>query len=221
MKVAITGGISVGKSRVCDDFKKLGIPIYNTDKITKLILNTHETLKTFVKKEFGEECFYMRATEGREPYEALNRRVLGKIIFNDKSKLEKLEKVVHPIVWEDYNYWHQEMITRKFPYTLYESAILFEKGNEDRFDKIIVVTAPEEIRMKWAIEREVYAYSEDDREKDRKKARANIEAKMKNQMPQEEKTNRADYIVNNDEYVWTSDQVLTIHNQILQAWKKE
>ncbi len=191
----ITGGIGSGKTSACRIFEALGVPVYYADEQAKLLMNTDPELKTSM-----EECF------GRGIYEngTLNRRKLADIIFNDKTALEKVNARVHPAVARDFRQW---CLRQTVPYMLEESAILFENNMARRFGKIILVTAPEAVRIQRV------------RERDQITEEA-IRARIKNQWPDEKKIPLADYVIYNDELHLMIPQVLDIHQQLLRAAKK-
>ena len=124
-KVAITGGIGSGKSYISNKFAKLGVPIYNSDDRANIIMSTNINVKTSMINNFGNDCYI-----GDE----LNKKLVSKIVFNNKSKLRLINSIVHPFVNLDYNAWLQN---QKSNYTIYESAIIYENDSIDKFDKII------------------------------------------------------------------------------------
>ena len=140
-KVAITGGIGSGKSFISNKFAKLGVPIYNSDVRANIIINSNITVKKLLIKNFGNDCYI-----GEE----LNKKLISKIIFNNKSKLRLINSIVHPFVNLDYNSWLQN---QKATYTIYESAIIYENNSIDKFDKIIGVISDTELKISRLFER--------------------------------------------------------------------
>ena len=135
LKVGITGGIGSGKTLVCTIFAALGVPVYHADTQAKLLMNTDHELKASIEKYFGNDI-YRNGT--------IDRRKLAEIIFNDKKALEKINSLVHPAVARDFESWSALQTS---PYVLEEAAIIFESDIAHRFDKVILVTAPENLRI--------------------------------------------------------------------------
>ena len=189
VQIGITGGIGSGKSLVCRIFHVLGVPVYDADSRAKKLMTTDGILINQIKKEFGTLSYYEDGT--------LNRELLGKNVFNNPEMLARLNSLVHPRVALDYSEWTQEQSGVK--YCLKEAALLFEAGSYQSLDKIIVVAAPDELRIKRVLQR------------DRHRNRADVEKIINNQMPQEEKIKKADFVINNDETELVVPQVLKLH----------
>jgi dephospho-CoA kinase len=118
-------------------------------------------------------------------------------VFNDAEQLRKLNQLVHPRVAIDYKRWVENKVGAR--YVLKEAALLFEAGSNQQLDKVIVVTAPETLRIKRVLKR------------DHHRTEAQIRSIVENQMPEEEKMERADFIVRNDETVLLIPQVVELH----------
>jgi dephospho-CoA kinase len=187
-KTGITGGIGSGKTSVCMIFETLGIPVYYSDTRAKQLTDTDPELKTAIANCFGSEIYCCGT---------LNRRKLAEIVFNDKVALEKLNSLVHPAVARDFEQWQSQQTS---PYTVEESAIIFESGIAERFDKIILVTAPEEIRIERVCARDNVAPEA-------------VRERIKNQLPDEKKIAFADYIIYNDNMRMVIPQVIEIHKR--------
>jgi dephospho-CoA kinase len=128
---------------------------------------------------------------------SLNKAFLAQKIFSDKELIEKVNKIVHPVVREDFNVWAE---SQKADYVLQESAILFEIGANKLLDKIILVWAPDEMRLERVIQRDKTTPEE-------------VLNRMKNQWPQEKKVALADFIIKNDENDMLLPQILEIHQK--------
>ncbi len=191
MQIGITGGIGSGKSTVCKIFEVLGIPVYYADDRAKWLMNNDANLIEGVKSVFGDEA-YQAGT--------LNRPFIASIVFNDKSKLAKLNALVHPAVFQDGIAWNEA--NADAPYTLKEAAILFESGSYLTVNKVITVFAPKEIRIQRVLTR-------DDT------TREAIEARMDKQMPEKEKIERSDFVIYNDDKHSLIEQVLNIHKILM------
>lgn len=134
-KIAIIGGIGSGKSVVSSILRILGYGVYDCDSEAKRIMVDSADVKTAIKNEFP-----LAYTEEGE----LDRPALAKIIFNDKTKLSKLNNIVHPAVRKDFSRW-AEAQSRDIVFV--ETAILFESKMDGDVDEIWNVTASEEIRI--------------------------------------------------------------------------
>lgn len=193
-KIGITGGIGSGKTTVCNIFETLGIPVYYADDRAKWLMMNDSALVTGIKNLFGEAAYQENG--------ALNRQYIAQIAFNDPQKLEELNALVHPAVFRDYEDWHQSHT--EVPYTLKEAALIYETGSDKELDKVIVVTAPTELRIKRVMERDGLT-------------REAIEARIQRQMSEEEKAQRADFVINNDMSWSLMPQILNIHAQLSSA----
>ena len=191
LKIGITGGIGSGKSLVCNIFERLGIAVYYADTAAKKIMVSDLILVEQIRQLFGQKAYF---ADGR-----LNRSYLSDRIFRDKEKKEKLESFVHPAVGRHYRNWLKDHT--QSPYILKETALMFETGSYRLFDKVITVYAPSELRIKGVIKR------------DAQRSRAEIEAIMAKQMPEEEKMQQADFIIKNDETQLLIPQVIDLHEQ--------
>jgi dephospho-CoA kinase len=191
LQIGITGGIGSGKSLVSSIFKHLGVPVYDADSHAKNIMTTDGILISSIKKEFGDLAYNSDGT--------LNRVYLGNHVFNDETKLAKLNSLVHPRVALDYESWVERHGDAK--YVLKEAALLFEAQTAGNLDKIIVVSAPEQIRIKRVLKRDTHRTVEQ------------LRGIVEKQMPEDEKLRRADFIIVNDESELVIPQVLKLHEQ--------
>lgn len=193
LQIGITGGIGSGKSLVCEIFRKFDIPVYDADSRAKLLYVQNNELKSQIIQAFGAESY---TTTGQ-----LNRSYLADQVFNDSHKVNLLNKLVHPKVGEDYQAWVTQQ--REFPYLIKEAALLFESGSYTSLHKIITVFAPIELRIKRISKRDSHRTGQE------------ILAIISKQMPEEEKINKADYIVYNDEKHMLISQILHLHKLFL------
>ena len=189
-KVAITGNIGSGKSWVCELFKqRLGIPVYNSDDAAKQMYFLPDVRQQLVKR-FGD-AFYLSDTE-------LNRKYIADLIFHDEKAQADLEGILYPALFVDFEQW---MKKQDAPYVLFESALIFEKRLEKRFDAVVMVSASEATRLRRAMERD---HCDE----------ATIRARMAKQWPEEGKRLLADYVIwheNDDEDEALLKQVKRLH----------
>jgi dephospho-CoA kinase len=194
IKVGITGGIGSGKTTVCKLFEELGAPVYYADDRAKYLMQHEHHLIDEIKRNFGEDVYENCR---------LNRKLLAERVFNDKAKLALLNSLVHPAVFRDTERWVEDQKERKVPYVLKEAALLVETGSYKVLDKLIVVTAPMDLRMQRVSHRDQVDTEE-------------VIARIKNQLPDEEKIKLADFVITNDKDLENlRTQVLAIHHQLI------
>ena len=189
-RIAITGNIGSGKSWVCELFKQhLGIPVYNSDAAAKKMYFLPKVRQQMVEC-FGE-AFYLSDTE-------LNRELIADLIFHDEKAQRDLEGILYPALFVDFGQWMEE---QEAPYVLFESALVFEKRLEKRFDAIVMVSASEATRLRRAMERD---HCDE----------ATVRARMAKQWPEEGKRLLADYVIwheNDDEDDALMRQIISVH----------
>ncbi len=185
--VGITGGIGAGKSIVCRIFRVLGVPVYDADSRAKILMNEHEAIRERVIELFGQESYQQGI---------LNRVHVGKIAFHQPQLLEQLNQIVHPAVADDFQAW---CTNQDSPYVLKEAALLVENGSYKSLDHLIVVTAPEGIRVQRVLQRDSHRNEKD------------ILAIMDRQFSDQDKSQVAHTIIQNDETQLVIPQVLKTH----------
>ncbi len=196
LKIGITGGIGSGKTTVCKLFETLGIPVYYADERAKYLMQHEHFLIDQLKKNFGDEVY----ENGR-----LNRALLAEKVFNNKPKLELLNSIVHPAVYRDTERWVEEQKIKKPPYLIKEAALLIETGSYNSLDKLIMVTAPLEQRINRVSARDKISVED-------------VMARVRNQLPEDEKIKLADFIITNDGDIANLEkQVAEVHQQILNS----
>jgi dephospho-CoA kinase len=190
LQVGITGGIGSGKSTVVKIFSCLNIPTYDADSRAKYLMNNNDSLVNQIRNTFGSESY---DDDGN-----LNRRYLAEHVFGQPDQLQKLNDLVHPKVAEDYAEWVSN--NEAASYIIKEAALLYESGSARSLDKIIVVTAPESMRVDRVMKRD-------------NRSRSEIVSIMERQLHQDKLTSMADYIIANDESVLLIPQVLNLHQE--------
>ncbi len=195
LKIGVTGGIGSGKTTVCKMFEELSIPVYYADERAKYLMQHEHFLIDEIKKNFGEDIY----DNGQ-----LNRQLLASKVFHDKEKVKLLNSLVHPAVFRDTDRWVAEQQATQTPYALKEAALLVESGSHNYLDKLIVVTAPQNVRLKRVVERDNVSSTD-------------VMARMQNQLPEEEKVKLADFVIINDsDKEHLRQQVLKIHQQLVE-----
>jgi dephospho-CoA kinase len=142
--VGLTGGIASGKSTLAGLFEELGVPVFYADTAAKACYADAGFLKK-VKEVAGNEVF----TESGE----LNRSALAALIFNFPDKRIAIQELVHPEVKLRYSEWLVQHADSA-PYHIREAAILIESGTHASCDAVLLVCAPEEVRIQRAMQRD-------------------------------------------------------------------
>jgi dephospho-CoA kinase len=192
-QIGITGGIGSGKSTICKIFTCLGVPVYDADSRAKSIMTTDGILIEQIKKEFGDLAYL---SDG-----SLDREYLSRLIFENQEKRTLLNQMVHPRVAADTDRWLDQ--NQRASYVVREAALLIESGAYLRVDKVLLVTAPEELRIKRVLARDPHRLREE------------VVKIMATQLPEEEKKKVADVVVYNDETQLLVPQILHLHSQFL------
>lgn len=190
MKIGITGGMGSGKSFVCSIIENLGYPMFYSDKEAKWLMENNASLIAEIKKNVGNNAY----TNNK-----INKEAIRKYIFNCKKNREKLNDIVHPSVYQHFENWAQQFNSNTLMFN--ESALLIETKSYKRFDKIILITAPEELKIKRLIQRENSTKEE-------------IILRMKSQLSDEEKKVNADYIIENNEKELLLPQIIRVLDQL-------
>ena len=191
LKVGITGGIGSGKSTVSRFFSELGVPVYDSDQRAKSLMQHDDSIIIKIKKEFGDDSYLNNV---------LNRSHIAKIVFKNELKLKQLNAIVHPLVRTDFNNWLSQNSNAKF--VIKEAAIMIESGAYKDLDKLIVVNANREQKIKWIKKRD-HLLLED------------IENRIQNQLSDKMRNQYADFIIeNNSSKKELKQQVLTIYNKL-------
>ncbi|TDQ27943.1 dephospho-CoA kinase [Tenacibaculum caenipelagi] len=191
MIVGLTGGIGSGKSTIVKMFSEFeNIAIYIADDEAKRLMSTSKRIKTQLISEFGEQTYVNNE---------LNRAYLASIVFKNKEKLATLNSIVHPIVNEHFQRFIKKNADKT--YILYENAILFENGSDSFCDKIITVTAPEDVRINRVVKRDNVTIED-------------VKNRIKNQWNVTKKTLQSHYLIDNVTLNNSKQQVLKIHNYL-------
>jgi dephospho-CoA kinase len=194
MKIGVTGGIGSGKTSVCRVFNVLGIPVFSADTAGRKIMDSDNDIIEKVKVIAGKNL-YSSGT--------LDRIELARLIFNDADLLKEINKVVHPVIFENFKVWVKSVSA---PYSIMEAAILIESGGAALVDKIVTVVAPVEERVERVMRRNNLT-------------REQVFDRIKNQMTDEEKIRQSDYVIYNSEHEMIIPDILKIHEEILSLTK--
>lgn len=189
LRIGITGGIGSGKTTVAKIFETLGIPVYYADDAAKRLMNTDPVIRKKINDTFGNVY----------DEQGLNKQKLASLLFNNPENVKAINAIVHPATIQDAMNW---MLQQKAPYALKEAALIFESGSEKELDYVIGVSAPEAIRIQRVTKRDGIDEAE-------------VRKRMNNQLSEEEKINRCDFVIYNDEKQFLTTQVLELHQQLL------
>jgi dephospho-CoA kinase len=191
IKLGVTGGIGSGKTSVCKVFGILGIPVFSADEEAKKVMEADTDIILKLNTIAGQDL-YSTGT--------LDRAELARLIFNNPSMLERVNSVVHPVVFSRFNEWVKK---QSAPYVIMEAAILFESGYRKMVDRIVTVTAPVEERIARVISRNSITKEE-------------VLKRIENQTSDSEKVKQSDYVIDNSENAMIIPTILNIHSHILQ-----
>ena len=179
--VAITGGIGAGKSAALDAFRAHGAATISSDEIVHHLLATNDDVRDAIATRLGEDVL---GDDGRP-----DRARIARAVFGDPKQLAWLEGLLHPLVSREYLTWREQLATLDEPplVAVTEVPLLYEVESQDRFDKVVVITAPRQLR-----------------EQRRRVPRDDRDARL---LPDREKVRRADYHYVNtgtfdDLYTW-------------------
>lgn len=184
--VGLTGGIGSGKTTVAKMFIALGVPVYIADDEARRLTNSSLIIKRKLTDLLGIKVYKNGV---------LNRKYVADIIFKDKDLLNKVNKIIHPIVSLHFKRW---MKNQEGIYCIKEAAILFENDGYKKCDLTILVIAPVKERISRVLNRDGST----------KKA---IETRIKNQWNDDKKCKLADIIIENIDLIKTKEKVREIH----------
>ena len=190
ISIAITGGIGSGKSYISNILQEYGIPIYNTDDEAKRLMVSDEGIRRDLLALLGEDVY----VEG-----TLNKSLLASYLFADAENAARINGIVHPRVKMDFCRWLEQHSDQEI--VGMECAILFEAGFDDAVDSVVMVYAPEDLRVERAMKRD-------------HATEAQIRARIAAQLDDEEKRKRADYVIYTDGSIPLDSQLSTLIAQL-------
>lgn len=190
LKIGITGGIGSGKSVVANILQQMGFPVYDSDSRAKALTQTNADIRQQLTAMFGDNLF---------KYNILDKKALSQLIFSSDKNLKAVNAIIHPVVVGDFATW----TTRQNAAAVFlESAILMESGLYQKMDKIILVTAPEKLRIDRVMKRSQLSEKE-------------IQQRMQMQKTEEALAEKADFVILNDEKHLLIPQVRSILQKLL------
>lgn len=176
MKIGITGGIGSGKSFVCQIIEKMGYNVFYSDSEAKWLMENNNILIEKIKILVGKNAYLEN--------NKINKKNISDFIFQNEDNRLKFNKLVHPFVYDHFDFWCEQH--KKDELLFNESALLFETGSYKKFDKIILITAPINTRIKRIKERDNLSDQE-------------IVNKMNSQLSDDVKIKLCNYIIDNKE----------------------
>ena len=186
--IGITGGIGSGKSLICKIFSMMNIPIYDADSRAKYLINNDLFLKNSIKTLLGKNAYL--------PTGKYNRKWVASQVFNNPDLLKQLNSLVHPCVHKDSHDWVKKY--SKSPFLIYEAALMKAAGDNNMFDKVIVINAPINLRIQRIQVRD-------------KRSEQEIKDIIARQFSDEERLKIADYVIENDDKEPVLEQVLELY----------
>lgn len=190
MILGLTGGIGSGKSTVARLFSLLGWAHFNSDEVAKA-LYFEDPVRSNVMALLGKEAYL-------EP-QKLNKGYISERVFNDPDLLQRLNAILHPAVGEKFMSFAANEDSKLI---LKESALLFEAGLAEQVDRVVLVVAPDALRMERVMQRDRLSAEQ-------------VKARMQAQWTQEEKIKRSHFVVYNDEQHSLIAQITRIHDDLL------
>ncbi len=196
--IALTGGIGSGKSVVASLFEELGVPIIDSDAISKNIILPNKPCFKEIINQFGEKILTNEGT--------IDRYKLREIIFDDAVARAKLENILHPVIFKNID---SQIARINYPYCLVIVPLLIETKSTQRFDRILVIDALESLQLKRVVERDIASP-------------ILIKKIIKTQVSRKERLHYAnDIIVNNDEIINLNKSINDLHKRYLKLSNKK
>lgn len=174
IRIGITGGIGSGKTYVCQLLQQRGIPVYHCDDEAKRLMTESPLIRRRLTRLLGADAYTPSG---------LNKPLIARYLFADQRHAERINRIVHPVVRQDFLLWTEQQ--QDAPLVVQECALLFESGFQDTVDVTVEVYAPLHLRLQRAVQRDQATPEQ-------------IQARMTQQMDEEEKRQRADFCILND-----------------------
>lgn len=192
MKIGITGGIGSGKSYVSRLLEAQGYAVYDCDSAAKRLIRTSPFIRRRLTALIGPHTYFEEGGhENGEGEYILNKKAVAEFLLESEDNARAIDRIVHPAVFRDFIQSGMEWM---------ESAIIYESGIYRLVDRVVVVTAPEELRIQRVMARD-------------KISREKVLEWMGRQWPQEEVRRRADFEIVNDGHTDIEQQLINIIEQ--------
>jgi len=165
--VGLTGGIGSGKSEALAAFRRRGAATLSSDDVVRALYERPQVVEA-VAEHFGSSVL--------SPSGEVDRSAIARLVFADEAERRWLESLLLPLIFEEFTRWRDGQVAAGVPLLVHEAPTLFEAGVEGRYDAIVTITAPVEVR---------------------EARRPGSAARMAAQLPEEEKARRSDYVYEN------------------------
>jgi len=175
--LGVTGGIGSGKTTVCGFLEEKGAKVFYADLEAKQLMQNDDSVRAEIVDTFGADAY---RDDG-----ALNREFLAAQVFGDAERLERLNAIVHPRVFESFAAAETRADEEGVDLLVHEAALLFEAGGDAHVDETAAVVAPDEDRIARVVERDDVTPEQ-------------VRERMGHQLPQDELRRRADHVIEND-----------------------
>jgi len=175
IKLAVTGSIGSGKSLFCEFLKQNGISVISVDDVSKKLLESDKAMIEKIRNVFGKESY----VNGKP-----DKKFLAGKVFSTHENVKKINSIIHPKVIQKVNILADEIL-KDNNIVAAEAALIYEAKMENYFDFVVLITAPEEIRMTRKISSEKYSEEQ-------------FMKRNENQIPDEEKAQAADFVFENN-----------------------
>jgi dephospho-CoA kinase len=190
IKVGLTGNIGSGKTVIAEIFHRIGIPVFNADIQAKNLYKQAE-VKAQLTALLGPDIFDGSGN--------VDRKRMAQLLFHDKGLLQQVNQWIHPMVRDSFHRFGE--VNKDKPYVVYEAAIVVESGYYKELDKLIVVSAPEKMRIERVMSRDGIPRQE-------------VLNRARHQLTDNEKNKVADWIINNDGAHLIIPQILEVDRQL-------
>lgn len=174
--LGLTGGIATGKSTADKFFEEKNIPIMDCDEIAHNIMNVNKPAWKDIKEVFGEK--YLNEDQ------TINRKKLGKLVFNDPTKMKILNEITHPRIFQEMESQIAQYKSEGYSLIIVDAPVLFESHSEKYYDKTLVISLPQDLQIKRLMARNNLTKEE-------------ALSRINSQMSLKEKEARATYVIEN------------------------
>jgi dephospho-CoA kinase len=189
-RIGITGNIGSGKTTACRVFEHLGISVFYSDIVAKSFYEKEEG-KEMMRQFFGDSFFDLQQN--------IDKKKLSEHVFAHPSQMQRLNALIHPFVFDEFDQW--QAVRQEAVYVLFESAILYSCGLENRFDGVIWVDTPEEESIRRVMKRNRFSEAE-------------VRQRLKMQHVNASKSLSADFVIDNREEKLIIPQIIAIHDAL-------
>ena len=173
--IGLTGGIASGKSQVRKLFEEKSFKTLSADEVVHSLMKKGQKAYDEILQKFGVDIL--------DKNQEIDRKALGELVFKDKKLLRCLEEILHPEVKKTFDDWQKQNAGEDW--IVYEIPLLFEKNREEDFDLIYCVSVSSERQIERIMKRDSISLEQ-------------AKARVKNQIPQEQKMAKSDIVLKND-----------------------